>query len=84
MQKTQFGFREKRGTAEALYIIRRIITAGESSQTKTFLLLLDWAKAFDKITHEGLISALQRIGVDPKLIRLIRDIYKKATFFVEI
>ena len=67
-QKTQYGFRKLRGTQEALYNIRRVITAGESSQTKTFLLLLDWAKAFDKMSHEGLISALDRMGVDPKLI----------------
>ena len=49
LQKTQYGFRKRRGTADALYNIRRIITAGESTQTNTFLLLLDWEKAFDKI-----------------------------------
>ena len=32
LQKTQYGFRKKRGTQEALYCIRRAITAGESSQ----------------------------------------------------
>ena len=52
-QPQQYGFRKNRGTQEALYNIRRVITAGESSQNKTCLLLLDWAKAFDKIAHEG-------------------------------
>ena len=67
-----------------LYNIRRVITAGESTKTKTFLLLLDWAKAFDKIDHEGLISALERHSVAPKIINIIKDIYKKATCYVEI
>ena len=84
LQRTQYGFRKSRSTREALYNIRRVITAGESTKTKTFLLLLDWAKAFDKIDHEGLISALERHSIAPKLINLIKDIYRKATFFVEI
>ena len=81
LQRTQYGFRKNRSTREALYNIRRVITAGESTKTKTFLLLLDWAKAFDTIDHEGLISTLERLNVAPKLINLIKDIYKKATFF---
>ena len=65
LQRTQYGFRKNRSTREALYNIRRVITAGESTKTKTFLLLLDWAKAFDKIDHEGLISALERHSIAP-------------------
>ena len=84
LQETQYGFRKNRGTREALYNIRRVITAGESSKTKTFLLLLDWAKAFDKISHEGLISALRRMSIPEKIVTLIADMYSKATFFVEI
>ena len=84
LQKTQYGFRKRRGTADALYNIKRIITAGESTQTKTFLLLLDWAKAFDKINHEGLFSALARMNVAPKLISLIKKMYQNASFYVEI
>ena len=67
-----------------MYNIRRVIMAGESTKTKTFLLLLDWTKAFDKIDHEGLVSALERHDIAPQLINLIKDIYKKATFFVGI
>ena len=40
------------------------------------MVLLDWEKAFDKVTHEALFSALERIGIDQKLIRLIKEIYK--------
>ena len=75
---------KRRGSSEALYLIRRAITAGESSQTKTFLLLLHWEKAFDKITHKGLISAMTRMNIDMKLIRMIERLYGKATFYVEI
>ena len=52
--------------------------------TKAFLLLLDWAKAFDKITYERLFAALERMAVDPKLINIIKYIYNHATFYVTI
>ena len=75
-----FGFlapraEKNKSTADALYNVRRVITAGESTKTKTFLLLLDWAKAFDKITHKGLLNALQKFHVDQKLINIIMHIY---------
>ena len=72
LQDTQYGFRKERGTADALYNVRRIITTRESTQNNTFLLLLDWAKAFDKIYHEGLFSALERMGVEEKKIKIIK------------
>jgi len=46
------------------------------------MVLLDWEKAFDKVTHEALFSALERIGIDQKLIRLIKEIYKNPKFNV--
>eukprot|EP00973_Karenia_brevis_P030139 4153606-Karenia_brevis.AAC.1 len=64
-------------------VSRRVITAGESSQNKTPLLLLDWAKACDKIYHKGLFSALTRMGVHNKLICLIKKTDGTAYFHVE-
>ncbi len=55
-----------KGTADALYCIRKIITAGESTKTPAYLLLLDWAEAFDKIIHKGLIAALYKMKIHPK------------------
>lgn len=40
LQDTQFGFRKHKGTADAI----RVIDKGESTNTKTFLVLLDWEK----------------------------------------
>ena len=35
--------------------------------------LLDWEKAFDKVDRTGLMIALEREGVDDKLISIIRN-----------
>ena len=47
---------------------------GERTGRKEILVLLDWEKAFDSVTHEALYKALERIGVDDKFIRIIKDI----------
>ena len=77
LQRTQFGFRRRRGTAAAIHCVRRIAEHGEQTTTRTIMLLLDWEKAFDKVTRAGLFSALERVSVDSKLIKPIKALYQK-------
>ena len=44
LQRTQYGFRKQKGTADAIHCIRRIIDKGESTGTKTLMVLIDWEK----------------------------------------
>ena len=83
-KKTQFGFRKDQSTADALYLVRRIAELGEKTTDKLLLVLLDWEKAFDKVNREGLMIALERMGVDSELIKKVRAIYKNTEFMVEI
>ena len=57
LQKMQYGFRQNRGTADAIHCIRRIVDKGESTRTPTILMLLDWEKAFEKVSQVGLMAA---------------------------
>jgi hypothetical protein len=84
LQRTQFGFRKNRSTAQALQCIRRVADHGEQTNTKTIMLLLGWEEAFDKVTRHGLFSAIDRMGVDPKIQRIIKALYKSPRFKVEI
>eukprot|EP00959_Pyramimonas_sp_CCMP1952_P109559 2291834-Pyramimonas_sp.AAC.1 len=46
--QTQFGFRSKRGTADAVFLARRVLEDAWSTRDgKVYFLALDWAKAFD-------------------------------------
>lgn len=84
MQPTQFGFRADRSTIDALYIVRKLVTIGEGTQDPAYLLLLDWAKAFDKVKQDKLMEALWRMGAPPKLCRVIKSLYNHPTFCVEM
>ena len=60
---SQFGFRSGTGTADALFIARRLIDrAIERKDGRLLLLALDWAKAFDSIAPDSLCRALPLLG----------------------
>ena len=57
---------------------------GERSDRKINLVLIDWEKAFDKVSQKGLVVALERMGTPEKLINLIKELYSNPTFKVEV
>ena len=78
--KLQFGFRGKKSTAQAIHIIRRIIDQvcrAHETHAKLNMVLLDWEKAFEKVSHQGLPDALERMAVAPNIRSLIIQLYKK-------
>ena len=80
---TQFGFKSKSGTAEALFILRRLLEqAWETDDGAISLLALDWAKAFDSISPEGLVKALERFGIPAPIREMVISIYSNRQFFV--
>ena len=74
LQKTQFGFRKDRSSADAIHCIRRAAEHGEQTQASTHLVLLDWSKAFDKITRNALYIAMSKMNIPVKYINIIKAI----------
>ena len=83
IRKTQFGYRKKHSSNQAIHIVRRITELYERHQASLFMVFLDWAKAFDSITHESIISCLERMGVPEQMIKAIEAIYRDPTFQVK-
>jgi len=84
LQEAQYGFRKDKRTAQAIHMIRRILEIGERKGTKINVVLLDWEKAFDKVSHESLFLSLERLNVSKKIINVIKSLYKNPQFKVEI
>ena len=79
----QFGFRSKRSTEDALFIVRRRLEQAWASRAgRTFVLALDWRKAFDCISGQALMLALQRFGISQPMMEAIADIYTDRSFCV--
>jgi hypothetical protein len=45
--------------------------------------LLDWEKAFDKVDHQKLLEALERLDIHEHIMKALKDGYEKATFFTK-
>ena len=61
-----------------------LIDTRKARHNPVTLLLLDWEKAFDKIDQTGIFEAMERMNIDPKLIRLTKQFYKNLEFYVEM
>ena len=44
--------------------------------------LLDWEKAFDKVQHDKLYIAIERLGFSKHYIDVIENCYMNPAFFV--
>ena len=81
--RSQFGFRPKMGTNDALHCARRAIEAAWSHRSgQLHVLALDWRKAFDSINVEAMLLALRRFGLPEEFVVMIAAIYDKRFFQV--
>ena len=79
----QFGFRSKRSTDDALFIVRRRVEQAVAARGgSSMILALDWRKAFDSISPERLLWALRRFGLNEPMLLAVRDIYTGRVFKV--
>jgi hypothetical protein len=83
MRNSQFGFRPGRSTSDALYLTRRVVDAALLGKGPgIMMLLLDWAKAFDRLRKDSMLDALRRFGVPGEMLHMINAIYSDRTFSV--
>ena len=81
LRPTQYGFRKHRGTAQPLYIIRRLQDYSSRTGQPFHLLFLDWRMAFDKVDHHSMLISLRRLGIHASYLDIISDLYTEPTFY---
>ena len=81
---TQFGFRAKYGTREALFAARRMLEQVlEDKSSSAIFLALDWAQALDCICPPRLLVALKRFGIPDNFVRMVMVVYENRKFCVK-
>ena len=83
IQASQFGFRPKRSTEDALHCARRAVERAFADRGGCLhLLALDWQMAFDSINPAAMINALRRFGLPPHICQVVQAIYSERHFRV--
>ena len=74
--EVQFGFRAGKGTRNAIFTLRMLSERAIEVQRDLYICFVDFTKAFDKVKHKEMIKMLEKIKLDNKDIRVIKNLYK--------
>jgi len=75
----QSGFRAGRGVLDNHFILNECIAHSREQRRPLFMAFLDVEKAYDRTWRDGLTYRLIRLGLSPKLIRLVRQTYANVS-----
>ena len=71
----QYGFMTDKSTRNAIFILRMLIERTTEVKHDIYLCFLDYKKAFDKVKHDNLFKILEKLDIDGKDLRLVRNLY---------
>ena len=75
----QNGFVKGRQIDESICTITDLFYKAVEGKKEGYLLLLDYSKAFDSISHEFIFALLEHIGCPPWLISTIRNLLSEVS-----
>ena len=75
----QAGFRPGRSTTEQIFNLRILCEKYLQHQQDLYLVFVDFKKAFDRVWHAVLWATMRHFNINANLIRMIQDLYDKAT-----
>lgn len=80
----QYGFLPNKSTTMQLVRIIEYIGQGFHNHEASAMLMLDVAKAFDRVYHKGLLLKLARLDLHPDYVYLIKSYLSKRYFQVKV
>nr|BAC82594.1 reverse transcriptase [Danio rerio] len=80
----QRGFRRSPGCSENLEVLECLLRHSKEKRSQLAVVFVDFAQAFDTVSHEHMLSVLEQMNVDPHMVNLIREIYTNSCTSVEL
>ncbi|MGL5774892.1 MAG: RNA-directed DNA polymerase, partial [Aeromonas veronii] len=80
----QRGFRTSPGCSENLEVLRSLFEHCKEERSQFAVVFVDFARAFDSVSHEHFLCVLREMEVDPHVVELIRGSYQDCVTRVEI
>ena len=83
MHEHQRGVIRAPGCAENVEILRCVMRRSRADAAELAVVFVDFAKAFDSVSHKHILDVLRRRQVDDHVVRVIRDSYTNVITRVE-
>ena len=74
----QFGFREKRSTLDAIFVLNSVLEAEAASGRPVCIAFIDFSSAFDTVNHSKLWQKMAAKGASSKLLNFLMTSYEQA------
>ena len=75
LHEAQCGFRAGRGTTDAMFTLRCLVSSSINKQQDMHLAFIDLTKAFDSVNRAALFKVLRLSGVHSRLVALLEDLH---------
>src|SRR5215469_6237659 len=84
ISEEQYGFVKGKGTRNAIFALRNLAEKALEVNQDLYLCFADYEKAFDKAKHENLMKMLEKLEIDGKDLRIIKNLYWNQKVAVKI
>lgn len=85
LPESQSGFRPRRGCIDNVFVLTSLIHINlRLKRRKVFAAFIDFKRAFDSVDHGILYYKLYSSGISSKLLRIIKDLYSRASVQVKV
>lgn len=75
LPESQCGFRKGRGCVDMIFAARQLTKKSREHNSPLFILFVDLKKAYDSVPRRALCSVLEKYGVPPVMLSLIRSLH---------
>ena len=80
----QAGFRRGYGTTEHLQTITQIMEKAHEYRMQIYMVFIDYKKAYDSVEWNAVWNSLNRHGVEPAYIEILKTVYQEAKSKVKV
>ena len=76
LPESQSGFRKARGCVDMIFVTTQLVEKAREHNDTLYMLFVDLKKAYDSVPREALWRVLEKCGVPPKLLRIVRSFHE--------